>query len=119
MHLIIRTIRISGGAIAGPEPRLTQSVLGRLRRFWLDVHLWLGVGLFLLAITVVTQVVQGAFTWLMQEQLRKAAEGAGITGSSDSGPDLTPVPAADIFGRNLDSGGRLSLMPPLGALGLT
>lgn len=33
-----------------------------------------GVGLFLLAITVVTQVVQGAFTWLMQEQLRKAAE---------------------------------------------
>lgn len=25
---------------------MTQSVLGRLRRFWLDVHLWIGVGLF-------------------------------------------------------------------------
>eukprot|EP01035_Chromulina_nebulosa_P040183 gene40183-54333_t len=26
--------------------RLTQPALGRLRRFWLDVHLWRGVGLF-------------------------------------------------------------------------
>jgi len=31
---------------------LTQSVLGRLRRFWLDVHLWLGVGLFLLLVPI-------------------------------------------------------------------
>jgi uncharacterized iron-regulated membrane protein len=29
---------------------LTQSVLGRLRRFWLDVHLWIGVGLFVVLI---------------------------------------------------------------------
>lgn len=29
---------------------MTQSVLGRLRRFWLDVHLWLGVGLFVLLV---------------------------------------------------------------------
>jgi len=29
---------------------LTQSVLGRLRRVWLDVHLWIGVGLFLLLV---------------------------------------------------------------------
>ncbi len=29
---------------------MTQSALGRLRRFWLDVHLWLGVGLFLLLV---------------------------------------------------------------------
>jgi uncharacterized iron-regulated membrane protein len=29
---------------------LTQSVLGRLRRFWLDVHLWIGVGLFLVLV---------------------------------------------------------------------
>lgn len=32
------------------SPLLTQSVLGRLRRFWLDVHLWIGVGLFLLLV---------------------------------------------------------------------
>jgi len=37
---------------------LTQSVLGRLRRFWLDVHLWLGVGLF---VVLVPLGVSGAF----------------------------------------------------------
>jgi uncharacterized iron-regulated membrane protein len=31
---------------------LTQSVLGRLRRFWLDVHLWIGVGLFVLLVPI-------------------------------------------------------------------
>jgi uncharacterized iron-regulated membrane protein len=31
---------------------LTQSVFGRLRRFWLDVHLWIGVGLFLLLVPI-------------------------------------------------------------------
>ncbi len=31
---------------------MTQSVLGRLRRCWLDVHLWLGVGLFLLLVPI-------------------------------------------------------------------
>lgn len=29
---------------------MTQSVLGRLRCFWLDVHLWIGVGLFLVLV---------------------------------------------------------------------
>ena len=29
---------------------MTQSTLGRLRRFWLDVHLWIGVGLFALLV---------------------------------------------------------------------
>ena len=29
---------------------MTQSTLGRLRRFWLDVHLWIGVGLFVLLV---------------------------------------------------------------------
>ncbi len=29
---------------------LTKSLLGRLRRFWLDVHLWLGVGLFVVLV---------------------------------------------------------------------
>jgi uncharacterized iron-regulated membrane protein len=29
---------------------LTRSLLGRLRRFWMDVHLWLGVGLFVLLV---------------------------------------------------------------------
>ncbi len=29
---------------------MTQSVLGRLRRFWLDVHLWIGVGLYLVLV---------------------------------------------------------------------
>jgi len=33
-------------------------VLGRLRRFWLDVHLWLGVGLFILLVPL---GVSGAF----------------------------------------------------------
>lgn len=37
---------------------MTQSVLGRLRRFWLDVHLWLGVGLFVLLVPL---GVSGAF----------------------------------------------------------
>ncbi len=37
---------------------LTQSVLGRLRRFWLDVHLWLGVGLF---VALVPIGLSGAF----------------------------------------------------------
>lgn len=29
---------------------MTKSLLGRLRRFWLDVHLWIGVGLFILLV---------------------------------------------------------------------
>jgi uncharacterized iron-regulated membrane protein len=29
---------------------LTRSLLGRLRRFWMDVHLWIGVGLFVLLV---------------------------------------------------------------------
>ena len=29
---------------------MTQSLLGRLRRFWLNVHLWLGVGLFVVLV---------------------------------------------------------------------
>ncbi|MDQ0465411.1 putative iron-regulated membrane protein [Caulobacter ginsengisoli] len=29
---------------------MTRSLLGRLRRLWLDVHLWLGVGLFVLTV---------------------------------------------------------------------
>lgn len=29
---------------------MTQSLLGRLRRFWLDVHLWIGVGLFVVLV---------------------------------------------------------------------
>lgn len=29
---------------------MTQSTLGRLRSFWLDVHLWIGVGLFALLV---------------------------------------------------------------------
>lgn len=29
---------------------MTQSALGRLRRLWLDIHLWLGVGLFVLLV---------------------------------------------------------------------
>ncbi|MCF8505367.1 MAG: PepSY domain-containing protein [Caulobacter sp.] len=37
---------------------MTQSALGRLRRFWLDVHLWLGVGLF---VVLVPLGVSGAF----------------------------------------------------------
>ena len=37
---------------------MTQSVLGRLRRFWLDVHLWIGVGLF---VVMVPLGVSGAF----------------------------------------------------------
>lgn len=37
---------------------MTQSVLGRLRRFWLDVHLWIGVGLF---VALVPIGLSGAF----------------------------------------------------------
>lgn len=29
---------------------MTRSLLGRLRRFWMDVHLWIGVGLFVLLV---------------------------------------------------------------------
>ena len=31
---------------------MTQPIVGRLRRLWLDVHLWLGVGLFLLLVPI-------------------------------------------------------------------
>lgn len=37
---------------------MTQPALGRLRRFWLDVHLWLGVGLF---VVLAPLGVSGAF----------------------------------------------------------
>ena len=37
---------------------MTQSVLGRLRRFWLDVHLWIGLGLF---VVLVPLGISGSF----------------------------------------------------------
>ncbi|MFN3517602.1 MAG: hypothetical protein ACK4YM_10655 [Novosphingobium sp.] len=42
------------------------------------------IGLFLLAITVVTQVAEGGLTWLMQEQWRRMAPGVATE-------DITPL----------------------------
>jgi uncharacterized iron-regulated membrane protein len=65
---------------------LTQSVLGRLRRFWLDVHLWLGVGLFLLLVPI---GISGALlVWhhpleeLMHPQRFAVSEGGAVLAPS-------------------------------------
>jgi uncharacterized iron-regulated membrane protein len=64
---------------------LTRSVLGRLRRFWLDVHLWLGVGLFVLLVPL---GVSGAL--LVWHDPLEALMHPGRFAVSDSGATLPP-----------------------------
>src|SRR4051812_28588110 len=61
---------------------MTRSVLARLRRFWLDVHLWIGVGLMIVLIPL---SVSGAVL-VFHDELDRALYAQRY---AVSGPDAT------------------------------
>lgn len=75
---------------------MTRSILGRLRRFWLDVHLWIGVGLL---VALIPLGISGSLL-VWHDALDKTlnAERFEITGPAAKPPSAYLAAAREAFG---------------------